>query len=119
VLLEDAGGTPGPDTFPTPLAENARGIDSGQALLQSRSRRLEQVLHALPEPPAVQRARSAGVQATLEDQLALIDFGLSQGDGSLDEQQRERLWAGRVALMESLVQLRYADYRRVALDTEP
>jgi len=76
--------------------------------LRERSAWLEAQLAGLPEP-AAQRLGTAYTVALLEDRLALLDDALSEA--ALEPGpavHAETLWRERVALMGSLVQVRYA-----------
>lgn len=85
-----------------------------QALMQ-RSRNLEQLLRAIPAGPQVVSAGTAGTIAALEDRVALIDFQLSlESESQLTPAQQQLLWRERVDLMNSLVQVRYAQAQRVS-----
>lgn len=83
--------------------------------LMQESQRLESTLRELPFRPALTDARTARTIAALEDQLALIDHGLSYGgELTLTRTQHEKLWQERVDLMNSLVSVRYAQAQRVS-----
>ena len=97
--------------FPaTPSEETAQ-----LGALMELSRVLEQALRGAPETPRVMRASTAGTIATLEDRIAMIDQQLSFPDRPLGEEAQRALWRERVQLMNSLLQLRYAQARRVVL----
>jgi hypothetical protein len=97
-----------------PLAvEEALAMDR-VAQLQTQSHALEDLLSAFGDAPAVERAGTAVPIDTLEAQVQWIDHQLSAGDG-LEARVAERLWRERVDLMNSLVQLRYADAQRIAM----
>lgn len=83
--------------------------------LMERSRMLERALRAAPETPRVIRASTANTIATLEDRVAMIDQQLSFPERPLTDEEATALWRERVQLMDSLVQLRYAQSRRVVL----
>lgn len=90
---------------------------TGTALadLLNESQRLEQVLRALDrDAPRVMSARTAGAIAGLEDSIALIDYGLTRDDDT-DAGASQALWNRRVALMNTLVQVRGAQMHQ-ALD---
>jgi hypothetical protein len=71
--------------------------------------RLEQILAALPERHAM-RGSTAFTVAELEDRLALLDDRLSRVALEPNAPERaEGLWRERVGVMNSLVQVRYAD----------
>ena len=83
--------------------------------LAERSRQLEHLLRALGDQPRVVRVSTADTIATLEDHLALVDYQLSYANaGLLPQNQSEALWRERVDLMNSLVQVRYAEAQRVS-----
>ncbi|NBC23096.1 MAG: hypothetical protein GVY21_06440 [Gammaproteobacteria bacterium] len=108
------GGEPVPADeagFAATPAENDASLGS----LMARSRLLEEALRAAPETPRVMRASTAGTIATLEDRIAMIDQQLSFPERPLTEAESTALWRERVRLMDSLVQLRYAQARRVVL----
>lgn len=108
------GGGPAPADqagFAATPAENDASLGS----LMARSRLLEEALRAAPETPRVMRASTAGTIATLEDRIAMIDQQLSFPERPLTEAESTALWRERVRLMDSLVQLRYAQARRVVL----
>lgn len=106
-------GAEGP--FPTEPAFVAG--DSGASLeaLRVRSAMLERNLRALPAEPRVVRAGTAATIGELEDRIAAIDYVLTDSDDSLTDEERRRYWRERVRLMDSLVQLRYAQARRSAM----
>lgn len=77
--------------------------------LQMRSRRLEALRAAMPRSPEVNRAGTAMTIADLEDRIALVDLRLNAADAlDLTPAQRQALWRERVNLMQSLLQVEYA-----------
>jgi hypothetical protein len=77
--------------------------------VRAENARLEQLLATLPERQ-VMRGRTAFTVAELEDRLALLDDRLSRVTLEPNAPERaERLWRQRVDVMNSLVQVRYAD----------
>jgi hypothetical protein len=77
--------------------------------LRTRNERLEQLLAMLPEPAAM-RGRTAYTVAELEDRLAVLDDRLSHVALEPNAPERaEQLWRQRVEVMDTLVQVRYAD----------
>jgi hypothetical protein len=77
--------------------------------LQMRSRRLEALRAAMPRRPEVNRAGTAMTIADLEDRIALVDLRLNAADAlDLTTEQRQALWRERVNLMQSLLQVEYA-----------
>jgi hypothetical protein len=86
------------------------------AQLRDRSRVLEEVLAALPERPAVERAGTAFPIDALQAQVQWVDHQLSvSGAAHAGPEVTERLWRERVELMNTLVQLRYVEAQRIAL----
>jgi hypothetical protein len=78
--------------------------------LQERSHALEQALRGLPERPAVERAGTAATIDGLQQRIGWLDQHLSGHDGAeLDEAQTAQLWQERVALLDTLVRVRYAE----------
>ncbi|HEY5774783.1 MAG TPA: hypothetical protein VIS57_01750, partial [Xanthomonadales bacterium] len=79
------------------------------ATLMAQSRHLEWALSAMPSGPQVVSADTAGTISVLEDRVAMIDYRLSMTeDPVLSSEQELKLWKERVGLMNSLVQVRYA-----------
>ena len=77
--------------------------------LMAQSRQLEWALSAMPAGPQVVSANTAGTISVLEDRVAMIDYRLSMTqDPDLSSEQELKLWKERVGLMNSLVQVRYA-----------
>jgi hypothetical protein len=75
----------------------------------ARNERLEHILAALPERHVL-RGSTAFTVAELEDRLALVDDRLSRIVLEPNAPERaEDLWRERVGVMNSLVQVRYAD----------
>lgn len=90
----------------SPAADPA-GI-AGDAV-RVENERLELVLAALPET-RVMRGSTAFTVSQLEDRLAFVDDRLSLITIEPNAPEHaERLWRERVELMNSLVQVRYAD----------
>ena len=77
--------------------------------VRAENERLEWMLATLPERRAM-RGSTAFTLAEIEDRLALLDDRLSRVTLEPNAPERaERLWQERVELMNSLVQVRYAD----------
>ena len=77
--------------------------------MRAENERLERILAVLPERHAM-RGSTAFTVAELEDRLALVDDRLSRIALEPNAPERaERLWRERVGVMNSLVQVRYAD----------
>jgi hypothetical protein len=125
-LLVRAGGGGAPEpaatVVATPAPEAAAPVESAPAVaaldtqaLVERSRRLEARLALLRPEPEVVNVGTAVTIATLQDQLALVDYRLSLGvEDPLAPEQSRRLWQQRVDLMDSLVSVRYAQLQRAA-----
>ncbi len=77
--------------------------------MRAENERLERILAVLPERRAM-RGSTAFTVAELEDRLALVDDRLSRVVLEPNAPERaEELWRERVGVMNSLVQVRYAD----------
>ena len=77
--------------------------------MRAENARLERILATLPERHAM-RGSTAFTVAELEDRLALVDDRLSLVVLEPNAPERaEQLWRERVGVMNSLVQVRYAD----------
>jgi hypothetical protein len=97
----------------TPLtAEQAVALDR-VAQLRAQSEALEDMLAAIGDRPAVQRAGASLPIDSLETQVQWIDHQISVGDGEIEPDSAERLWRKRVEAMNSLVQLRYVEAQRI------
>jgi hypothetical protein len=80
------------------------------AELVAQSRQLESLLHTLPERPSIERVSTTVTIGALEDRIQWLDFQLMHAaEDELNEEQSRRLWSERVALMDSLVKVRYAE----------
>jgi hypothetical protein len=84
--------------------------------LRVRSQALEELLAAMPSRPAVERAGTSLPIESLEAEVQWLDHQMSLA-GAVGEPapEAERLWADRVEVMNSLVQLRYVEAQRFAL----
>ncbi len=83
------------------------------APLLAESQRLEQMLRAMPQQPQVMRAGTAWTISELEDRIAIVDFQLNHvGELGLTPERSQQLLKDRVDLMNSLVQVRYAQVQR-------
>lgn len=88
-----------------PAVDAAAGADPE---LAARSAGLERLLEALP-PGRASRASTALTAALLEDRIALVDERLSaSADEPLPPAAAKALLSERVALLDSLVRVRYA-----------
>jgi hypothetical protein len=91
----------------------ASAVEAARIAIAAEARaenvRLESILAALPERHAM-RGSTAFTVAELEDRLVLLDDRLSRVALEPNAPERsERLWRERVDVMQSLVQVRYAD----------
>jgi len=84
--------------------------DADVDALMAQSRQLDLVLSNLPERPSVQRASLSTAVDSIEERIQWLDWQLAySSDADLDPKQTRRLWSERVELMDSLVQVRYAE----------
>lgn len=108
-----------PATVPDHRAESSQPAGADLELrtidaLVTRSRVLERDLRRLPSSPALTRASTAATIDRLERQIAVIDHRLNDPRIRLTRRQQELYWRERVRLMNSLLQLRYAQLQRGA-----
>ena len=96
------------------LAPDITSTEAELDTLIVHSARLEAVLHALPERPRVTRAGTSDLITELQDSVALLDYQLIVNTAELPEQASRQLWQQRVDLMNSLVNVRYAEAQQVA-----
>jgi hypothetical protein len=90
----------------------ARGDDVDA--LQARSQRLERALYRLPPRPAVERVGTSATIDALQTRIQLLDGELNADEDTGGSPARERaLWNERVRLLDSLVNVRYAEAVRV------
>ena len=90
---------------PAPTGPAAYADDA----VRAQNAKLEALLAALPEARAM-RGSTAFTVSQLEDRLAFVDDRLSRITLEPNAPEHaERLWRERVELMNSLVQVRYAD----------
>ncbi len=109
---------PPAETFPVVPAEvpsntNATPLTTLQTLMV-QSRQLESDLRSLPNAPSVIRTGTMATISNLEDRIAAIDFQLNDPAVQMLPADRELFWRERVRLMNSLLQLRYAQAQRAA-----
>lgn len=79
------------------------------------SRALEGLLHRLEQRgPRVMTATRADLIASLEDRIALVDYGLSHPQSmQLSQQDAQKLWQERVTLMATLVEAHGVQFQTV------
>ena len=94
------------------LDQTATGTDLNSLI--TRSAQLEAVLHALPQRPGIVKASTSDLITGLQDGVALVDYQLNLNASKLSPTQSRQLWQQRVDLMNSLVNVRYAESQRVA-----
>jgi hypothetical protein len=95
------------ERVPATVAEASAGLAS--EAVRAENARLEQLLASLPERQ-IMRGRTAFTVVELEDRLALLDDRLSRVTLEPNAPERaEGLWRQRADVMNSLVQVRYAD----------
>ncbi len=98
-------------TVPTVVANSGyRDLNA----LKVESQILERNLRLLPAQPRVTKVSTETTIQELEDRIAAIDYRLNDRTIKLDPTQEEVYWRERVRLMNSLVQLRYAQTQRIA-----
>jgi len=100
-------------TVPQNLPTNTTELSTLQTLMV-QSRQLESDLRSLPDAPRVMRASTVATISDLEDRIAAIDFQLNDPDVKMTSDDRTLFWRERVRLMNSLLQLRYAQAQRAA-----
>jgi hypothetical protein len=100
-------------TVPQNVPTNTTTLTTLQTLMV-QSRQLESDLRSLPEEPRVMRASTVATISDLEDRIAAIDYQLNDPDVKMTSDDRELFWRERVRLMNSLLQLRYAQAQRAA-----
>ena len=98
---------------PQNLPTNTASLTTLQTLMV-QSRQLERDLRSLPAEPRVMRASTVATISDLEDRIAAIDYQLNDPDVQMTSDDRELFWRERVRLMNSLLQLRYAQAQRAA-----
>jgi len=98
---------------PVTAQTNQVELTALQALMV-QSQQLESDLRALPDEPRVMRASTVATLSGLEDRIAAIDYQLNDSSTQMTPEEQEIFWRERVRLMNSLVQLRYAQAQRAA-----
>ncbi len=100
-------------TVPQNLPTNTMEVSTLQTLMV-QSRQLESDLRSLPDEPRVMRASTVATISDLEDRIAAIDYQLNDPNVQMTSNDRTLFWRERVRLMNSLLQLRYAQAQRAA-----
>lgn len=80
--------------------------------LMVQSRLMEEDLRSIPEQPALARADTLATIDELQSRIAEIDYELSDPESTLSRQEQETYWRERVRLLESLINLRFAQAQR-------
>ena len=83
---------------------SVNGVTTAELL--ETSRQLETALRVMPAAPQVTRASTALTIAELQDRIFQVDTMLSEPE--LDPASEQELWRQRVRLMDTLMQVRYA-----------
>ncbi|MET0657864.1 MAG: hypothetical protein ABW110_06870 [Steroidobacteraceae bacterium] len=98
------------DPAPTATAAADRMSDEQLVSLLTRSHELERALQSLPQRPALERAGTAATIDGLEQRIQWLDHHLNYApDAGLAHEQTAQLWQERVALLDTLVKVRYAE----------
>ncbi|NCF51962.1 hypothetical protein GWP57_10160 [Gammaproteobacteria bacterium] len=98
-----------------PITEQSNQVQlTALQALMVQSQQLESDLRALPEEPRVVRASTAATLSGIEDRIAAIDYQLNDPGIRMTQEETELFWRERVRLMNSLVQLRYAQAQQAA-----
>ncbi|MEJ2173110.1 MAG: hypothetical protein ACO22K_11230 [Woeseiaceae bacterium] len=98
-----------------PITEQSNQVQlTALQALMVQSQQLESDLRALPEEPRVVRASTAATLSGIEDRIAAIDYQLNDPGIQMTPEETELFWRERVRLMNSLVQLRYAQAQQAA-----
>lgn len=104
---------PASPSLQAPLAMPAESAAADEVPLEelvAQSRELEEILQHLPGRPAVERVSLAATIDTIEQRVQWLDQQISYAPAdALNDAQTYRLWSERVALMDSLVKVRYAE----------
>lgn len=82
--------------------------------LMVQSQVLERDLRRLPASPQVMRASTTATIDDLQSRIAAIDHQLNDPELRITREQQEAFWRERVRLMDSLLQLRFAQSQRVS-----
>ncbi len=90
---------------PQQVSQAVPSVSSHQLILQERSRRLEQMLHATHRP-AVVNVRAASTIEALESELAQLDYHLTMGAEPLSADEQLSMWQQRVQLLNTLLDVR-------------
>jgi len=116
IIVPRAITTPVPEsrTEPPMTAQTGQVELTALQALMVQSQQLESDLRALPEEPRVMRASTVATLSGIEDRIAAIDYQLSDPGVQMTPEEKEIFWRERVRLMNSLVQLRYAQAQRTA-----
>ncbi|MEL7187276.1 MAG: hypothetical protein AAFN50_12710 [Pseudomonadota bacterium] len=86
-----------------------------QRRLRPESRQIERDLRSLPASPRVAQAGTVATIVEIEDRIGAIDYQLNETSQTMSLEEREIYWIERVRLMKLLLQLRYAQAQRAAI----
>ncbi len=102
-----------------PEGVSGDGLDTGPAeeplyaSLAAESAQLERALNSIEYQPKLMYADTASAVVLLEDRIGYVDAQLTYAAAHrLDSQQTETLWRERVDLMNTLVNVRYAQVQQ-------
>lgn len=96
-----------------PSNDSAQNNEAALRPLVARSQQLEALLQELPNRPSVERAATSAAIDAVQTRIQMLDMQLSSTQqSSVDDDQAQRLWSERVQLLNSLVNLRYAEAAR-------
>ncbi|SUZ61554.1 uncharacterized protein METZ01_LOCUS14408 [marine metagenome] len=85
----------------------------GYALLAAESAQLERELNSIEYQPSLTSADTATIVVVLEDRIGYVDEQLTYASANgIDSRQTEILWRERVDLMNTLVDVRYAQFQQ-------
>lgn len=109
--------SPGPGKTVPEIAEGRLQLDieSNLTALRAESRQIERDLRTLPESPRVAQAGTVATIVEIEDRITAIDYQLNEASETMTLEEREIYWIERVRLMKVLLQLRYAQAQRAAI----
>lgn len=108
----------GPGVAGVPEVEIGRtqmDVETNLTALRAESRQIERDLRTLPASPRVAQAGTVATIVELEDRITAIDYQLNEASETMTLEEREVYWIERVRLMKVLLQLRYAQAQRAAI----
>jgi len=111
---EGVGVADNPEFYATPEFSTQDSNAEALSVLMVQSQQLEQNLRAIPYQPRLMRASTVATISNLEDRISAIDYQLIYPGIRMSPAQKQMYWRERVRLMNSLVQLRYAQAQRAS-----